>query len=143
MNTYGFSPLLLTNLHSWHQILFRGSLPQRDKVTPRIEYFYFPTIEKTRLHIAKNSEYRTKRRKQRWPISIIETVFTVKIMKNILTDAFQCIYKFVCMLLIIYAKVELTIQSIQQPTLCILISYISFLQQYKDLPYIHYLLKVK
>lgn len=64
-------------------------------------------------------------------------------MKNILTDAFQCIYKFVCMLLIIYAKVELTIQSIQQPTLCILISYISFLQQYKDLPYIHYLLKVK
>lgn len=140
MNTYGFSPLLLTNLHSWHQPLFRGSLPQRDKVTPRIEDFYFPTIEKP--HIANNSECRTKRRKQRWPISITETVFTVKIMKNILTDAFWCIFKYVCMLLIIYAKVDHTIQSIQQPTLCILISYISFPQQYIDLPYIHYLLKV-
>lgn len=47
---------LSINLYSSFQSLFRGSLPQRHKVTPRVEGFYFPTTENTQPHSLQTTQ---------------------------------------------------------------------------------------
>lgn len=99
---------LLTNLHSWYQSLFRSILPQRGKINPRVEDLYFPIVEKIQpysLQIVQNVE----QEEYKDETFLSERVLTVKIMKNILACAFLCIYKFICTLSTICAKVNHTL----------------------------------